>query len=365
MHRALIGLLLVTATLLAGCSSSPQGGLPQEVQENGWTVEVTYPNGTTHSYHTTSDPDKTDTSGNGLNDFQEYQLGTDPRKLDTDDDGLLDGPNQCVDEGSQRHQAFQDADIVEHPDDAGCFLGEQPLTFRDLDVSIDPTDAYTSDNQDIGNGLTDSEEILGWTVQLEGGEDYWSYSNPRVPDTSGNGLHDGLEKALGTDPQLEDTDGDGVNDQLDAAPLGNLLVTFTLDEVFLKEDKTVLPGGGAELVVELIIEGDRHELGPYSLDPGENNLDVEHEIDVPDRTSGLEDGSGAGNWEREVHIAFWHNQTDGEEVHVRQGSGNTHILQLTFAAFEDTWTGHAQNGTSSGQDADVTLDLESSVEPAS
>lgn len=363
MRAWVLATLLITATL-AGCVDEPaQGGLDRETQLQGWDVTVTYPNGTTLTYHTTADPSKADTSGNGLTDFQEFQLATDPQLLDTDEDGLLDGPNQCVEEESERYETFQQAGIIEHTEEPGCFLGEQPLQYLTIDEYTDPTDAFTSDNSNIGNGLNDGEEVQGWDVQVLGQEPYASYSNPAFPDTSGNGLHDGVEKRLGTDPQLEDTDGDGTDDQLDAAPLGNLVLTFHLDEINLKESQTLEPDGGADLILQMFIRGEEITLGPIDLEQGENSLELEHPIDVDDKASGFDDeGAGAGIWEDNVLIAFWHQEKEGEPIDVKEGA-NGHVLELSYNAFDDAWTGDAQDGETRGPDADVTLSLTSTVEP--
>ncbi len=361
MRTWLVTTLILTAAL-AGCVDEPaQGGLDRETQTQGWMIEVTYPNGTTLQYHVTSDPNKADTSGNGLTDFQEFHLGTDPRMLDTDKDGLLDGPNQCVEEGSERYESFREANIIEHPDEPGCFLGEQPLEFRDIHEYLDPTDAFTSDGDNIGNGLTDGEEIQGWTVHVLGQEPYWSYSNPAYPDTSGNGLHDGLEKQLGTDPQLLDTDGDGIDDQSDAAPLGNLVLTLHLDQVTLHQDQTTLPNGGADLVLQIFLQGEEHLLGPFEIEQGENTIDLEHRIDVSDQATGFsEEGAGAGIWEDNILIAFWHEEPEGEPIHV---NGDNNAISMMFTAFDDIWTGDAETGETTGDDADVTFNLKSTVEP--
>ncbi|HFI0564536.1 TPA: LPXTG cell wall anchor domain-containing protein, partial [Streptococcus suis] len=37
-------------------------------------------------------------------------------------------------------------------------------------------------------------------------------TNPKTPDTDGDGVTDGQEKTDGTDPKTPDTDGDGVTD---------------------------------------------------------------------------------------------------------------------------------------------------------
>ncbi|MGC9554414.1 MAG: hypothetical protein ACP5EK_03800 [Thermoplasmatota archaeon] len=86
----LAGVLLVSA--LAGClEGDGDEGLPREIQMEGWYISVTYA-GEDNSTRikVDSDPDVTDTDGDGLTDFEEWRLGTNPRAADTDGDGLTD-----------------------------------------------------------------------------------------------------------------------------------------------------------------------------------------------------------------------------------------------------------------------------------
>ncbi len=100
---------------------------------------------------------------------------------------------------------------------------------------------------------------------------------------------------------------------------------------------------------------------------GENDLDETRRIDVDDTATGLDDeGAGAGTWEAEVTMTFLHQQS-GEDDPIRvKGSGdNGHVLRMTYDAFADRWTGDASGGTSSGPDADVQIDLSSTVDAPS
>lgn len=107
-----------------------------------------------------TDPEKADTDGDGLSDFDEvYNIKTDPLKADTDGDGLIDG------------------------------LERGASVAGDTDISS-TTDPLKSDTD--GDGLTDGEE-----------------------DVNKNGAVDEGE----TDPNNSDTDSDGVIDSEDPAPL--------------------------------------------------------------------------------------------------------------------------------------------------
>ncbi|MFQ5975399.1 MAG: PKD domain-containing protein [Candidatus Hydrothermarchaeales archaeon] len=107
-----------------------------------------------------TDPEKADTDGDSLTDFDEvYNIKTDPLKADTDEDGLIDGLERGV-----------------------SVAGD-----TDISSTTDPLEADTD-----GDGLTDGEE-----------------------DTNKNGAVDEGE----TDPNNSDTDGDGVIDSEDPDPL--------------------------------------------------------------------------------------------------------------------------------------------------
>lgn len=70
-----------------------------------------------------------------------------------------------------------------------------------------------------GDGLTDAEELRGWTVTitLSDGtvEQYHVTSDPSAVDTDGDGVPDLEEKRLRTDPRSADTDTDGLSDRME------------------------------------------------------------------------------------------------------------------------------------------------------
>lgn len=122
--------------------------------------------------------------GDGLTNWEEYQLGTDPTNPDTDGDGLDDGPEL-----------------------AGA--GLRP-----------PTDP-TSDDTD-GDGVKDGAESNNgtWSSGIDTGTD------PTRADTDGDGLSDGAENNsgtfvdsdnLGTSPLNPDSDGDNADDWYEVA----------------------------------------------------------------------------------------------------------------------------------------------------
>lgn len=368
MKRLLLAACLLSVVLVGCAGGGDDDGLPADAEARGWTVVTTYPNGTTGQYNVTSDPGVTDTDGDGLDDHAELQRGTDPRSVDTDEDRLLDGRTRCPDEGSEAADRFQEADIIEHPDREGCYLGEARTEIGEMTYRTTPIDAHSDSGPQLSDGLADGTELLGWEVDPVDGDPYHVRSNPGLEnaDTDGDGLHDGLEKQLGTDPTVEDTDGDDVPDVNDAAPLGNLHVTVHVRSIELKEDYKI--GGGADLVVDVTAGRSEASRGPQAIGQGNNELGWSLDMDVSDRGSSFTEELGGahaeGNWAKEVTIGFWHGSSgDGEPIQVRSGDGsNQHMLVLTYDAFADDWEGHAQGGESSGPDADVTIDVSSRIE---
>ncbi|HHF56359.1 MAG TPA: hypothetical protein ENL42_05530 [Thermoplasmatales archaeon] len=97
IFAVIIAILLLN--IFAGCVFRQKGdrdgdGLPDEREEEGWEVNVIYPDSKNiTTYTVTSDPTKKDTDGDGLSDLEEFLYpggATDPTKKDTDGDGLSD-----------------------------------------------------------------------------------------------------------------------------------------------------------------------------------------------------------------------------------------------------------------------------------
>lgn len=368
MRRALLALVLLGSALLAGCTGSGDGdGLGTDVEANGWVVRVTYPNKTVTEYHVTSDSTQGDTDGDGLNDFRELQQSSDPRNIDTDRDRLLDGPKLCPEAGTAIAERILERDILPHPTEQGCYVGELPWEYDGMSINTKITDAHSDNSLRIGDNLTDSREIVGWNVTLDG-RTYHTFSNPstQTPDTDNDGLHDGLELKHRLDPRKPDTDGDGVNDMNDAAPLGNLKIPAELVKINLKENPKVT--GGADLLMEVRIGALAQTAGPESIPQGTSRPKMPLTFDVDDQASNFEGRAGAGNWEADVIFGFYHDSNGNGEVddsdetiRVTSSGSQQHYLNLRYRAFDDSWTGDARGGTSSGPDADVTIDLNTLV----
>lgn len=130
-----------------------------------------------------TDPENSDTDGDGLKDGDEVNIyKTNPLNADSDGDGLKDG-----DEVNK----YNSNPAVADSDGDGINDGEEVNQYK-----TDPTKADTD-----SDGLTDYEEIFTYKT------------DPLKPDTDGEGLKDGDEvKIYKTDPLKIDTDGDGLYD---------------------------------------------------------------------------------------------------------------------------------------------------------
>lgn len=173
-----------------------------------------------------TDPEVTDTDGDGINDSEELvQYGTVPTLPDTDDDGINDYNEVFIYETDPLN-LDSDGDILYdggelvyetdplNPDSDGDGLTDgEEVYFADTD----PTDADTD-----GDGINDFDEVVNGTDPLDPGGPAATQapssarSGGRV-DTDGDGLTDPQEARYGTDPLDGDSDGDGVNDSNEIA----------------------------------------------------------------------------------------------------------------------------------------------------
>lgn len=122
-----------------------------------------------------SDPNLSDTDGDGLSDGEEAAAGTSPTKSDSDGDGLND---KYESETTGLDPLRPDSDRDGMPDGWEASNG------------LDPTSAAGADGADgdlDGDGLSNLDE-------------YRNNSNPRSRDTDGDGVSDSVEVANGSDP---------------------------------------------------------------------------------------------------------------------------------------------------------------------
>ena len=113
----------------------------------------------------------------------------------------------------------------------------------------DPTDGGFLGDKD-GDGLTDGqEEVVGWTVVIQGVAPFDVHSNPNSPDSDEDGLPDYAEFVLRTNPNDEDTDSDGLSDfdELSAAQVAQLSMFNALFPSFLLDGESSAQYGTSSL----------------------------------------------------------------------------------------------------------------------
>ncbi len=192
------------------------------------------------SPYNTTDPEDTDTDGDGLTDDQEdwnldgtWSWGTnetDASNWDSDHDGLCDG--NCSGKGEDLNlNGWRDQDaggdwtetdpIANDSDVDGILDGDEvngTYCFREGSCAnqahpLDPLDPDTDDD-----GLGDGQETAGWgvatwrEVSMEAIDNWNVTSFPWDDDSEDDGNSDFIEFQNGSDPHLADTDGDGYSD---------------------------------------------------------------------------------------------------------------------------------------------------------
>lgn len=188
--------------------------------------------------------DRRDTDGDGLSDARELSLGTDPLQADSDEDGIVDGDDPFPQFAVRVHvdtpvggiggeQVPISIHLLDHagnsvppPGTLRCSLHASLGTLEDGagaghvlegggtgSVLIETRDATASllaraaAGERVSFAVSDPERlgiVLDGTPELE-------FFDP-AEDSDQDGLTNDLEIAAGTDPRLPDTDGDGLAD---------------------------------------------------------------------------------------------------------------------------------------------------------
>jgi len=182
--------VIIIASTLSGCigEDSDGDGLSYSDETSGWDIKVYYVNGTNATIHVTSNPNKYDTDGDGLSDFEELAHLTNPRSSDTDGDGLSD---------------YDEIKVY------GIYAMDQ------------------DSERPYPDGLIDGLEVNGWYINVSGVKTHVT-SDPLSYDTDGDGWSDYEEYQHKTNPKSTDTDGDGAMDSIDIDPVWNIKVTIDL-----------------------------------------------------------------------------------------------------------------------------------------
>ena len=217
-----------------GVADRDGDGLASEVETTGWDVLFTNSTGT-YNVQVTSDPLIPDTDGDGLNDYEEYNMSSNPRAVDTDGDGLSDYEENM--RGTNITHYDTDGDGLE--DGTEITYGSDPTKSDTDGEGLSDIEEFqlqsNPDNPDTdADGLDDSqEEEFGSNLAnpdsdqdfMFDGQEYSLGTNPQNTDSDNDDLSDGYELLYNTDPLNGDTDGDAVNDgeevELNLNPLLN------------------------------------------------------------------------------------------------------------------------------------------------
>jgi hypothetical protein len=175
-------------------------------------------------------PDSTDTDWDGLDDYAEiFTYGTDPWWWDTDEDTLSDGdevlthgtnPLEMDTDGDWMWDDYEIANSLDPNDAADGLLDADSdslvnqLEFVFMDQGYNP---FAADNAAIFPWAGDPDWD-GMTTQLEF---VIHLTNPRQPDTDGDGYGDGWEVANAFNAKLNNRNGGPANHHPDADPDGD------------------------------------------------------------------------------------------------------------------------------------------------
>ncbi|MCP4377536.1 MAG: Ig-like domain-containing protein, partial [bacterium] len=252
-------------------------GVPNKTEQEGFLTTV---NVVAMTGPFTSNPNNTDSDGDGLPDLLEHFIESNPLSADTDGDAISDfdeykaGGQACV---------TQDTGLI-----CKLFSTLSENNFFTFVAKCDAADvcsntAIEQDLVDFGSqqygtnlneadsdfdGLDDLDEITGVSI-LVNGATLDVTSDPLDTDSDSDGLLDAAERTAGTNPQEADTDGDGRSDLAESI--------LNTDPTF--KDKKVLIVVTSITVKDADDEGSINEIEPrwfadISLDGGVNFTQV-------------------------------------------------------------------------------------------
>ncbi|MBJ35115.1 MAG: hypothetical protein CMB62_00665 [Euryarchaeota archaeon] len=246
---------------------------------------------------------KNDTDGDGLLDGEEIiTYGTDPTSNDTDSDGLLDiweltgnfpncnwmNPDTGIICDFDGNGILNEDDGTDpnNPDTDGGAVVDGVEIYVDSSNPLDNSDDDTSDLDQDGDGLTDGQEFVLGTDELnpdsdgdgltDGDEINNLTSDPLNSDSDGDGLDDGDEvNTYFSNLTLEDTDGDGLTDgeevnDYDTSPTNN-----DTDSDGLLDGEEIITYGTDPTLPDTDGDGltDGEEINDYSTEPLESDTD--------------------------------------------------------------------------------------------
>jgi len=239
---AAAGVMLLIITAISGCLD---GGGDEPYLPETWTITVVYAGEQNETeVLVRHDPDRQDTDGDGISDYDEWFSGggsgkpTNASNPDTDGDGIPDGME--------------------------VQLGSDPTTWRhDVD-------------HDNGNWRGDYEELLFY-------RNHYNISN----ETSLQFL------------QTDDVDGDGVRDGFDVDPLYDLRVTVTIEAIMITSDMNERDGHFEtqfQLVTDATALSGGQSSGRYDIIQGQNNT-VNYAFDAD-----LDDAGTPGGYSNSIAL---------------------------------------------------------------
>ncbi len=204
-------------------------------------------------YRNGADPHLSDTDGDGLNDGDEVSIHqTSPTESDCDQDGLNDYA-EVITQGTDPWDWDSDDDTLSDGDEINQYLtsplemdtdGDWMWDDYEIDHTLDPSDEADGLDDSDGDLLRNQLEFvfmdMGYDPFLinEAAEFPWAddpdwdglstqaefvtyLTNPRQPDTDGDGLNDGWELVHGFNPKLNNAKAGPANQHPDADPDGD------------------------------------------------------------------------------------------------------------------------------------------------